>query len=52
MSNQSSAAAQLQTMSSPAEREAGQGFWRTMFNAWIASYANRIDPEGKVLIEL
>jgi hypothetical protein len=52
MSNQSSAVAQMQSMSSPTEREPGRGFWRTLFDAWVASYGNRIDPEGNVLIEL
>ncbi|HEX8883098.1 MAG TPA: hypothetical protein VF797_01255 [Noviherbaspirillum sp.] len=52
MSNQSSAAAQLQSMPSSTFRQPGEGFWRSLFNAWVASYGNRIDPEGKVLIEL
>ncbi|WP_156328084.1 MULTISPECIES: hypothetical protein [unclassified Massilia] len=52
MSNQSSAVAQMQSMSSPTFRQPGQGFWRSLFNAWVASYGNRIDPEGNVMIEL
>jgi hypothetical protein len=52
MSNQSSAVAQLQSMSSPTFVQPGRGFWRSLFDAWVQSYANRIDPEGKVLIEL
>jgi hypothetical protein len=26
--------------------------WRRMFNAWLQSYANRMDPEGNVFCEL
>lgn len=52
MSNQSSAVAQMESMSSPVFFQPGQGFWRSLFNAWVASYGNRIDPEGNVLIEL
>ena len=52
MSNQSIAASQLQPMSSPAVSEPGKGFWRAVFDAWVASYANRIDANGKVLIGL
>jgi hypothetical protein len=28
------------------------GFWRRVFNAWVKSYENRIDPEGNVFFEL
>jgi len=52
MSNQSSAVAQLQSMSSPAFVQPGRGFWGSLFDAWVQSYAHRIDPEGNVLIEL
>jgi hypothetical protein len=51
MSNQSSAVVQMQSMDTPAFREPGVGFWRSLFNAWVASYGNRIDPEGSVMIE-
>jgi hypothetical protein len=52
MSNQSSAVASTESMSFPTLRAPGQGFWRSLFNAWVASYGNRVDPEGTVLIEL
>jgi hypothetical protein len=51
MSNQSSAVAQMESMSSSPIRKPGQGFWRSFFDAWVASYGNRIDPEGSVMIE-
>jgi hypothetical protein len=52
MSNQSSAVAQMESMASPTFRQPGESFWRSLFNAWVASYGNRIDPEGNVMIEL
>ena len=48
MSNQSTAIA---SMSSTVLRKPGTGFWRSFFAAWVASYANRIDPEGGIFIE-
>ncbi len=51
MFNQSSAAAQIESMPSPTFRQPGEGFWRSLFNAWVASYGNRLDPEGNVMIE-
>jgi len=50
MSNQSSAAAS-QSMSFPTLRAPGQGFWASLFAAWVASYGNRVDPEGAIMIE-
>ena len=26
--------------------------WRRMFDAWLLSYANRMDPDGNVMCEL
>lgn len=33
-------------------KDATASFWRRMFDAWVQSYANRIDPDGKVMCEL
>jgi hypothetical protein len=52
MSKQSSTFEQAQTMSIPALRKPGRGFFRSFFAAWIAAYGNRIDPDGNVLVEL
>jgi hypothetical protein len=52
MSNHSSAAASAESMSFPTVRAPGKGFWRSLFDAWVASYGNRIDPEGHVMCEL
>ena len=52
MSNQSSAVASNQSISFPTVRAPGQGFWASLFAAWVASYGNRIDPEGNVMVEL
>jgi hypothetical protein len=27
-------------------------FWRRLFDAWVQSYSNRVDPEGNVFCEL
>jgi hypothetical protein len=51
MSNHANAAASTQSMSFPTVRAPGKGFWRSLFAAWVASYGNRIDPEGSILIE-
>jgi hypothetical protein len=51
MSNQSSAVASLQSVASASFVQPGLGFWRSLFDAWVASYGNRIDPEGSVMIE-
>ncbi len=48
MSNRSSAIA---SMAAPTLQMPGRGFWRSFFAAWVASYGNRIDPEGRVMIE-
>jgi hypothetical protein len=52
MYNPSSAVAEMQAMTSSPIRTPGRGFWRSLFDAWVASYGNRIDPEGNVLMEL
>jgi hypothetical protein len=51
MSNHANAAASTQSMSFPTVRAPGKGFWRSLFAAWVASYGNRIDPDGSILIE-
>jgi hypothetical protein len=52
MSNHSSAVAQMESMSSSPIRTPGRGFWRSLFDAWVAAYGNRIDPEGAIMCEL
>ena len=27
-------------------------FWRRLFDAWVQSYANHLDPDGNVMWEL
>jgi hypothetical protein len=52
MSNQSSTYEQAQSMSIPALRKPGRGFFRSFFAAWIAAYGNRVDSNGNVMCEL
>ena len=52
MSSQSSAIASAQSLSVPPLRKPGQGFFRSLFAAWVAAYGNRVDPDGQVLCEL
>jgi hypothetical protein len=52
MSNQSSAYASAESMSTPAVREPGRGFFRSFFDAWLAAYGNRVDANGNVMCEL
>ncbi|CAH0141813.1 hypothetical protein SRABI118_00304 [Massilia sp. Bi118] len=49
MSNQSSTFDQ--SMSLPALRKPGRGFFRSFFAVWIAAYGNRIDSHGRIMIE-
>jgi hypothetical protein len=52
MSNQSSTYDQAQSMSSPAVREPGRGFFRGFFDAWLKAYGNRVDGNGNIMCEL
>jgi hypothetical protein len=50
MSNQSST--YEQSMSLPALRKPGRGFFRSFFDAWLKAYGNRVDGHGNVMLEL
>jgi hypothetical protein len=52
MSNQSSAVASAESVSSQAVRQPGRGFFRSFFDAWLKAYGNRVDSNGNVMCEL
>jgi len=52
MSNNISASFDGAPSATPAVETDKTSIWRRMFDAWLQSYANRLDPEGNVLCEL
>jgi hypothetical protein len=52
MSNNISASFDAAPSAAPAVETNQMSIWRRMFNAWLQSYANRLDPEGNVFCEL
>lgn len=53
MSSNHSATLGAHSMAAPAAAAAGArpSFWRRMVNAWVQSYANRVDSNGNIMIE-